>query len=91
MESTGTDYVKRVIGLPGDRVSCCDAAGRITVNGVPLDEKSYRYPGHQPSVQPFSMTVPPGRLRVMGDHRADSADSRYHRLTQAAGRPRRAP
>jgi signal peptidase I len=78
LESAGTDFVKRVIGLPGDRVSCCDAAGRITVNGVPLDEQSYLHPGDQPSAQRFSVTVPPGRLWVMGDHRADSADSRYH-------------
>ena len=69
MASSGTDYVKRVIGLPGDRASCCDALGRITVNGVPLNEQSYLYPGDQPSAQRFSVTVPPGRLWVMGDHR----------------------
>ncbi len=45
MMPSGTDYVKRVIGLPGDRVSCCGPGGRITVNGVPLDEGSYLYPG----------------------------------------------
>lgn len=78
MASSGTDYVKRVIGLPGDRVSCCDALGRITVNGVPLNEQSYLYPGNQPSAQRFSLTVPPGRLWVMGDHRLNSSDSRYH-------------
>ncbi|MGH3282161.1 MAG: signal peptidase I [Trebonia sp.] len=78
MTSGGTDYVKRVIGLPGDRVSCCDARGRITVNGAPLNEQSYLYPGNQPSAQRFSVTVPPGRLWVMGDHRLNSSDSRYH-------------
>ena len=78
MASSGTDYVKRVIGLPGDRVSCCDALGRITVNGVPLNEQSYLYPGNQPSAQRFSLTVPSGRLWVMGDHRLNSSDSRYH-------------
>ncbi|HUY49122.1 MAG TPA: signal peptidase I [Streptosporangiaceae bacterium] len=78
LESAGTDYVKRVIGLPGDRVACCDARGRITVNGVPLAEQSYLYPGDRPSAMRFSVTVPPGRLWVMGDHRGDSADSRYH-------------
>ncbi len=78
MTSSGTDYVKRVIGLPGDQVSCCDAQGRITVNGVPLNERSYLYPGNQPSAQRFSVTVPPGRLWVMGDHRLISSDSRYH-------------
>jgi signal peptidase I len=85
IESTGTDYVKRVIGLPGDRVSCCDAAGRITVNGVPLEERSYLFPGNQPSAQRFSVTVPPGRLWVMGDHRAESADSRHHRTDPGDG------
>jgi signal peptidase I len=73
----GTDYVKRVIGIPGDHVACCVSEGRVTVNGVPLSEKSYIYPGDAPSQVPFSITVPPGRLWVMGDDRADSDDSRY--------------
>ncbi len=77
LETSGTDYIKRVIGLPGDHVACCKS-GRVTVNGVPLTENSYLYPGNTPSVQPFSATVPPDRLWVMGDHRGDSADSRYH-------------
>ncbi len=72
------DYIKRVIGLPGDHVACCDAQGRVTVNGVPLNEKSYLYPGNIPSVTRFSITVPPGRLWVMGDHRNVSYDSRGH-------------
>jgi signal peptidase I len=72
-----TYYIKRVIGLPGDRVACCDAQGRVTVNGVPLDEGSYLYPGNPPSSS-FSEVVPPGHLWVMGDHRSDSDDSRYH-------------
>jgi signal peptidase I len=71
-------YIKRVIGLPGDRVVCCNANGQITVNGVPLSEQSYLYPRNQPSAQPFKITVPPGRLWVMGDHRAVSYDSRGH-------------
>ena len=74
----GTDYVKRVIGIPGDHVVCCDAQGRVTVNGVPLTEQSYIYPGDAPSMEKFSATVPPGRLFVLGDHRSDSADSRFH-------------
>lgn len=72
------DFIKRVIGIPGDRVQCCDPQGRVTVNGVPLDESSYLYPGNLPSDTPFDVTVPPGRLWVMGDHRAMSADSRSH-------------
>lgn len=72
------DLIKRVIGIPGDHVACCDAHGRITVNGVPLNEKSYLYPGNVPSNVRFSVTVPPGRLWVMGDHRAVSWDSRGH-------------
>jgi signal peptidase I len=74
----GTDYVKRVIGVPGDHVVCCDTQGRVTVNGVPLNEQSYIYPGDAPSLLKFNITVPPGRLFVLGDHRSDSADSRYH-------------
>src|ERR1700678_2319443 len=74
----GDIYVKRVIGLPGDRVACCDAQGRVTVNGVPLSEGSYLYPGDAPSESRFSIVVPPGQLWVMGDHRSVSADSRDH-------------
>ena len=73
----GTDYVKRVIGVPGDHVVCCNAQGQVTVNGVALNEKSYLYPGAAPSQIRFNITVPPGRLWVMGDNRADSDDSRY--------------
>jgi signal peptidase I len=71
------DLIKRVIGVPGDKVVCCDSQGHITVNGVPLDEP-YLYPGDKPSDRQFSITVPPNRLWVMGDHRSDSADSRSH-------------
>jgi signal peptidase I len=75
----GSDiYIKRVIGLPGDHVACCNAQGQVTVNGVPLSETSYLYPGNPPSKQPFSITVPPDRLWVMGDHRTVSYDSRGH-------------
>jgi signal peptidase I len=71
-------YIKRVIGLPGDHVVCCNASGQITVNGVALSESSYLYPDNKPSVTKFSITVPAGRLWVMGDHRLISDDSRGH-------------
>jgi len=77
-DSGQTDYIKRVIGLPGDHVQCCNAQGELTVNGVPLHESSYLYPGSAPSTVKFSVVVPPGRLWVMGDNRDDSADSRAH-------------
>ncbi|MER6170684.1 signal peptidase I [Streptosporangium sp. NPDC001681] len=71
------DYIKRVIGVGGDTVKCCDAQGRVTVNGVPLDE-DYLYPGDVPSQRFFEAKVPEGRLWVMGDHRLVSLDSRSH-------------
>ena len=72
------DFIKRVIGVPGDRVVCCDADGRITVNGTVLDESDYVFAGDAASDSPFDVKVPSGRLWVMGDHRAASADSRAH-------------
>jgi signal peptidase I len=74
----GDILIKRVIGLPGDKVACCDAQGRVTVNGVALNEGSYLYPGNAPSEVRFSIQVPAGRLWVMGDHRLISDDSRDH-------------
>jgi signal peptidase I len=71
-----TDYIKRVIGTPGDHVVCCNAQGLVTVNGVPLHEQSYLFPGAQPSQIKFNIVVPPGRLWVMGDNRSVSDDSR---------------
>ncbi|GGL22195.1 hypothetical protein Sme01_70570 [Sphaerisporangium melleum] len=72
----GTTLIKRVIGVGGDHVKCCDAEGRITVNGVPLHEEAYLNPQDFPSQQSFDVTVPKGRLWLMGDHRAASEDSR---------------
>lgn len=74
-QDSGEHLIKRVIGVAGDKVACCDAQHRITVNGVGIDEP-YLYPGNSPSEQPFSVTVTPGHLWVMGDHRSVSADSR---------------
>jgi signal peptidase I len=89
LPSTSSEYlVKRVIGMPGDHVKCCDSQGRITVNGQPLDERSYLYKedDHQvkPSDFPFDVVVPRDRIWVMGDHRDDSADSRCHLEDQSA-------
>jgi signal peptidase I len=80
-----TDFIKRVIGVPGDHVACCNASGNVTVNGVPLHEQSYLYPGNAPSSTRFSTTVPAGRLWVMGDHRAVSWDSRGHQQDPGDG------
>jgi signal peptidase I len=68
-------FIKRVIGLPGDHVACCDARGQITVNRKPLDE-TYVYPGNRPALSGFSVTLGPGQIWVMGDHRNISVDSR---------------
>ncbi|MDT0269337.1 signal peptidase I [Streptomyces sp. DSM 44915] len=75
--SSDSDFVKRVIGIGGDQVRCCDSEGRIEVNGEPLEEP-YLYPGDKPSNVRFDIRVPEGRLWVMGDHRSDSADSREY-------------
>jgi signal peptidase I len=74
--------VKRLVGLPGDRVSCCDRAGRLAVNGQVLDESSYLYFTSPGSPQPqFDVVVPQSRVFVMGDHRDRSGDTRFHMCT----------
>lgn len=71
------DYIKRVIGMSGDHVVCCDARGRMSVNGVALQEP-YLEDGLPASSSPFDVTVPAGRMWMMGDNRNNSADSRAH-------------
>ena len=86
-----TDYVKRVIGVPGDHVACCNGHGQVTVNGVPLNELSYLYPGDRSNSHPFgipahfNVTVPKGYLWVLGDHRGISDDSRGHEADPGNG------
>jgi signal peptidase I len=69
--------VKRVIGVEGDQVICCDADGKITVNGQAITE-TYLEKGKEPSTMNFDVTVPANSLWVMGDNRDNSADSRFH-------------
>jgi signal peptidase I len=83
LPNTSNQYlVKRAIGMPGDHVVCCDRKGRITVNGKPLNESSYLYSSggrrSKPSQTPFDVVVPADRIWVLGDHRDNSCDSRYH-------------
>ena len=69
--------VKRVIGTAGDKIVCCDADGKITINGVPITEP-YISSGQVPSAIEFDIEVPAESLWVMGDNRGNSEDSRYH-------------
>jgi signal peptidase I len=85
-QPTEKDYIKRVIGLPGDHVMCCDSEGRVVVNGHPINE-SYVDPAYiqQMKNDPpencrpcrFDEVVPAGQLWMMGDHRSISLDSRF--------------
>jgi signal peptidase I len=90
LPDTSTEHlIKRVVGMPGDHVVCCDAKDRITVNDVPLDEVSYLYRSPEgeladPSRIRFDVVVSADRVFVLGDNRAASRDSRCH-LNDTAG------
>lgn len=83
-QNVGDHLVKRIIGMPGDRVTCCGEDGRISVNGEPVSEP-YLKPGVNPSDIPFDVTVPEGYVWVLGDNRANSADSRTHQMQDGFG------
>lgn len=92
-DESANHLIKRVIGVAGDHVSCCDARGRVTVNGAALNEKDYLYidpaTGKQadPSTRSFDVVVPAGTIFVMGDHRNASQDSRCHLTEDVPGKP----
>jgi len=83
---TGGHLVKRVIGVAGDEITCCDSQGRLSVNGYALDESDYvaqdgsecASPGTRPQCKLDVGPIPEGYLLVMGDNRSNSSDSTAH-------------
>jgi len=69
--------VKRVIGVAGDKVECCSKDKKLMINGIEIEEP-YIFAGNTASDTNFNVTVPAGKVWVMGDHRGASADSRFH-------------
>jgi signal peptidase I len=92
-DESSNHLIKRVIGVAGDHVTCCDAKGRVSVNGTALNETGYLYvdpvTGRQadPSSMAFDVVVPADTVFVMGDHRNASQDSRCHIDEKIIGRP----
>lgn len=92
-DESANHLIKRVIGVAGDHVTCCDAAGRVSVNGAAINETAYLYTDPttkkqvDPSTYTFDVVVPAGTVFVMGDHRDRSQDSRCHIWQRVPGKP----
>jgi signal peptidase I len=86
LPASGHDHlVKRVVGLPGDHVRCCNRAGRLVINGKPVNESSFLYQhNHAADDVRFSVVVPKAHIFVLGDHRYVSGDSSRHLSSQDA-------